>query len=141
MKKKQNYLLNIQSHDPKSFWKYIGELGSANDRRPKIPWNIELPDGAVSTDKAAVMNKWKCHFEDLYTVESCDINVSDHETIDTGSNLVITENKITVALSTFKNGKATGYDNIPTEVLKNKTVIKYLLSLLNKCFLPRGRKI
>ena len=97
---KQNYLLNIQSHDSKSFWKYIGELGIANDRRPKIPWNIELPDGTVSTDKAAVMNKWKCHFKDLYNVESCDINVSDYEiteTVDTGLNLVITENEITMA--------------------------------------------
>ena len=83
------------------------------------------------------MNKWKCHFKDLYNVESCDINVSDHEiteAVDTGLNLVITENEITMALSKFKNGKATGYDNIPTEVLKNKTVIKYLLSLFNKCF-------
>ena len=112
-------------------------MGIANDRRPKIPWNIELPDGTVSTDKAAVMNKWKCHFKDLYNVESCYINVSEHEiteTVDMGLNLVITENEITMALSKFKNGKATGYDNIPTEVLKNKTVIKYLLSMFNKCF-------
>ena len=111
--------------------------------------DIELPDGTVSTDKAAVMNNWKCHFKDLYNVESCDINVSDHEiteTVDTGLNLVITENEITMALSKFKNGRATGYDNIPTEVLKNKTVIKYLLthcsinaSILDE-YLQRGRK-
>ena len=69
----------------------------ANDRRPKIPWNIELPDGTVSTDKAAVMNERKCHLKNLYNVESCDINVSDHEiteTVDTGLNLVFTENKL-----------------------------------------------
>ena len=59
---KHNYLLNIQSHDSKSFWKYIDELGIANDRRLKIPWNIELPDGTLSTNKSAVMNKRKCHF-------------------------------------------------------------------------------
>ena len=73
----------------------------------------------------------------MHNVESCDINVSDHEiteTVDTGLNLVITENEVTMDLSKVKNGKATGYDNIPTEVLKNKTVIKYLLSLFNKCF-------
>ena len=64
----------------------------------------------MSTDKAAVMNKWKCYFKDLYNVKSCDINVSDHEitdTVDTGLNLVIAESEITMALSKFKNGKAT----------------------------------
>ena len=43
----------------------------------------------------------------------------DHEiteAVDTGLNLVMTENEITMALREFKNGKATGYDNIPTEV-------------------------
>ena len=62
------------------------------------------------------MNKWKCHFKDLYNVESCNINVSDHEVteaVDTGLNLVITENEITMALSEFKNGKATGYPLYP----------------------------
>ena len=87
-------------------------MGISNDRRSKIPWSIESTDGTVSTDKAAVMNKWKCYFKDLYNVKSCDINVSDHEitdTVDTGLNLVIAENEITytMALSKFKNGKAT----------------------------------
>ena len=63
----------------------------------------------MSTDKAAVMNKWKCHCNDLYIVESCDINVSDHEiteTVDTGLSLVITENVITMAKVNFKMVKS-----------------------------------
>ena len=55
------------------------------------------------------MNKWKWHFNDLYIVENCDINVSDHEiteTVDTGLSLVITENVITMAKVNFKMPKS-----------------------------------
>lgn len=38
------------------------------------------------------------------------------------------------AIRSLKNNKASGIDEIPGEVLKNPKLVKFLLTLFNKCF-------
>lgn len=55
-------------------------------------------------------------------------------TTDTGYNNPIGFDEIWAALARAKNGKATGYDQLPVEVLRNRTAVKFMHALCNVCF-------
>ena len=48
-------LLNCDN--PKEFWRKIGEIGMANDRKPNIPLEAIDDDGNLLTDKMEVIEK------------------------------------------------------------------------------------
>jgi hypothetical protein len=48
-----------------NFWKIIGHIGIANERKTKIPLEVVLADGTVVNDVNAVLDAWKNDFENL----------------------------------------------------------------------------
>ena len=54
----QERLLNLQSDNPKEYWKYIGNIGVRRERKQQIPWQVVLEDGSVLNDKHKVLQKF-----------------------------------------------------------------------------------
>ena len=80
-KHKRQYQLQIQSelqdkllntNNCKDFWKDIGKLGMANDRKSKIPFEIIGNTGEIITDRGQVINKWKQDYEQWYNTVHTD---------------------------------------------------------------------
>jgi hypothetical protein len=105
----------------------------------------------VITDKEYVLHKWKEDFQGLYSGNSS-VRDTDFEnfiqfrkdTIESNMrdplweenphlNRNFTMEEVTEAVLKCKNGKATGVDKIPNEVLKNDDVIKALVHLFQLC--------
>ena len=63
-KRKQTELENLESNNPKMFWKEIGKLDIGKDRRQFIPMEVMLPNGEVSTNED-VLHVWKNGFNSL----------------------------------------------------------------------------
>ena len=63
----QTDLVKQSNEDPQSFWKTIGKVGVAFDKRKKIPMQIVGENGEIITDKNVVLNKWKNSFSDLFS--------------------------------------------------------------------------
>ena len=142
-KKSQEKLLEMQSHDPQEFWKYIGQLGVAKERKENIPWEVINNDGSVSSDRREVLLKWANDFQGLLNpdVESatltCDTTQGQGEhqnLIDTGLNDPVSLLDVRKALHKAKLGRATGFDQIPVETLKSDTAVKFLHRLFHVCF-------
>jgi len=55
----QNNLLNDCESDLSTFWKSIGKLGVNQYKRKRIPMEIILNSGAISTTIRDVLEKWK----------------------------------------------------------------------------------
>jgi len=53
------------SSNQRDFWKSIGKLGIANERKETIPWSVLDDDGNLRTEKASVLERWKSDFENL----------------------------------------------------------------------------
>ena len=140
-RKQQEELLAMHSETPKEFWKYIGELGIAKERKKGVPMEIVNHDGTISMEKSIVLDKWKSDFELLLNPDNVQQNnvlpdFTPHHTAENMDNLnnSIERREIEKALSKAKNGKATGYDSIPMEVLRSEVVVNMLLKLFNVCF-------
>ncbi|VDI50696.1 Hypothetical predicted protein [Mytilus galloprovincialis] len=79
-KEKRNYQLRQQKElfdlskesNTRDFWRKIGKLGIAKDRRDKIPMEVRLPNGNISKDINVVYETWKNEYEHLF-------NTSDGE--------------------------------------------------------------
>ena len=72
---KRNFQLNEQSRleakllnndNPKEFWKKIGEIGMANDRKLKIPLEVYDENGHITNDRSEVFDKWKADYENVF---------------------------------------------------------------------------
>ena len=46
----------LNSDNPTEFWRKIGEIGMANERKPKIPLEVTDDDGNLLTNKTDVIN-------------------------------------------------------------------------------------
>ena len=100
-------------------------------------------DGSVSTDITEVLGKWEQDFKSLLNpieTASTQININQYST--EGSDNIspylpdpIQVTEIESALKGMKANKATGIDEIPMEVLKNKSIRQTLCALFNKCFI------
>jgi hypothetical protein len=139
----------ICSNDPRTFWDQLKKLGPK--RVHQIPMEVHDADGRRITKHEDVLSFWANEFAKLYsqTQENSDLlhNVKHritqselafldplYETPNTLLNRGITLLEVEQAVQRAKNGKATGQDQIPNEILKFPDVVKTLHSLLSLCF-------
>ena len=137
----QERMMRLQKYDQKSFWKQIGSLGIAQDRKKTIPMEVVLANGEISKDENLILETWKESFKSLLNpvdindnVISPDMSNINQSTIDTEFNGPITMEEIQNSLHKAKNGKATGPDGLPIECFRNETAKNYLYNLFNSCF-------
>ncbi|CAC5383691.1 unnamed protein product [Mytilus coruscus] len=57
----------LKSTNKREFWKSIGKLGIANERKIQIPWEVVDSDGNINTGEKIVLKKWKSDFETLFS--------------------------------------------------------------------------
>jgi hypothetical protein len=134
----QNDLLNECNVDQSRFWKSIGRIGIGQSNTKKIPNEVILDDGSLSSDVDVVMSKWKLEFSSLFNNPKSDCN-TDHSFVNVDESNLSYNNDISVlevkkAIDCAKKGKANGIDEIPTEALQNDTSVMFLHSLFNICF-------
>lgn len=140
----QEELMQLNATNPREFWKKIGKIGVASERKTGIPWEI-VQDGEICKDKEAVLGKWKNDFSDLLnynTDQQSDQNINSGDInngasvphSDTGLETQISYLEVKKAIANAKQGKAVGCDNIPVEILNNDTACKYLHQLFYKCY-------
>ncbi|VDI00507.1 Hypothetical predicted protein [Mytilus galloprovincialis] len=128
----------LKSTNKREFWKSIGKLGIANERKNQIPWEVVDSDGNINTDEKIVLNKWKSDFETLF---SNNLNATtpeysaENDQMDLSNlNCAFTREEIVIAVEQAKLRKAAGCDEIPAEVLKNEIAIELLYVICNGCF-------
>jgi len=141
----QTEILNECSVDQSKFWKSIGIfiIGVNSKARTQIPMEIVNSDGSKSTCTNEVLNRWKADFSGIFN----DANLSNPGSNETHSNLTTSsdtavplfDNNLSIlevkkAVDGAKRGKACGFDNLPSEVLKNDVAIAFLHVLFNVCF-------
>ena len=56
----------LNTDNPKEFWRRIGDIGMANERKPKIPLEVIDDAGNMLINKKEVIDKWKNDYENLY---------------------------------------------------------------------------
>ena len=127
----------LQGHNHAEFWRSIGKVGIANERRQDIPWEIVDSEGQVQKDKNVVLCRWKSDFEGFFNASDATHNLQPVEAVNTPNcadlNLPIQRAEIIKAIDAAKYGKASGIDQIPAEVLKNDSAIDLMLRLCNGC--------
>ena len=128
----------LQNHNQTEFWRSIGKVGMANERRLDIPWEVVDHEGHVQRDKKAVLCRWKSDFEGLFNANGVTHNLPPAQTVDAPNtddlNLPIDRTEIIKAIDAAKYGKASGIDQIPAEVLKNDSAVELMLRMCNGCF-------
>ncbi len=59
-KQQQDELLRMQSSNPKEFWKHVGRLGVAEERKRTIPMEVVIDnEGSISSDSGVVLERWR----------------------------------------------------------------------------------
>ena len=140
----QDKIVNLEAENSKSFWRFVGSIGVASERKISIPWEVMLENGTVNSDHETVLNKWKTDFAALLNRTAADHSNETAETVENVSshnedeevilNKPIDRGEVTKALKRAKNGKAHGFDAIPVEVVRNDKAIDFLTVLFNRCF-------
>ncbi|CAC5405489.1 unnamed protein product [Mytilus coruscus] len=127
--KLQEKLFSLNQRD---FWKSIGKLGKANERMDTIPWKVMDNDGNMRTDKNFVLERWKTGFQELLN-ENANQSFMNNGDIDFNQRNVstfnepITREEITSAVECAKLRKASGFDEIPAEVINSHLTFVYNL--------------
>ena len=81
-RKKQDDLIELYNRpNSKDFWKYIGNLGIAQERKKQIPFEIVMSDGSISRDKQSVFEKWTTYYKDLLHIDISEESQPDAETL------------------------------------------------------------
>ncbi|VDI73203.1 Hypothetical predicted protein [Mytilus galloprovincialis] len=107
--RQQQELLNLSTeNNTRDFWKKIGKLGIANDRRSSIPMEVLTSEGNVCKDIKTVYDTWKCN----------DISYDDVEK----------------AVCRAKLHKAGGLDQICAEFLRNNSCENILFKIIKYAF-------
>ena len=111
---------------------------------------VKLSNGNLSNNVNDVLKVWKTGFENLLNgPDDEDIRVLQHDNPSSGNstgllNSDICETELKIAIKRLKCNKATGFDELPAEVLKCERLTHVLLRLFDKCFtlglIPHGRK-
>ena len=152
---KRSLSINVESvctQNPKAFWDHIKHLG------PKptgtVPLEVYDEDQNVISDEDFVFQTWSREFENLYKSNENSENFDnqfyegilhdklflEHHMLDplfdgnTNLNASITRSEVEKVVSCAKNGKCTGFDKIPYEVLKFPIIIDVLHAMFNLCF-------
>ncbi|CAG2222202.1 unnamed protein product [Mytilus edulis] len=137
-KKQQDNIENLLTSNSQQFWKEIGKIGVGQERRKRIPMEVVREDGTTSNDMTDILQVWQDSFQTLLnptgnnsiSETQNEINESDGSYL----NEHISLEELIRAIRSLKNNKASGIDEIPGEVLKNPKLVKFLLTLFNKCF-------
>ena len=136
----QEEMMNLCNDNDPHFWKKIGAIGIAQERSKTLPLEVLQTDGSVTNDIEKVKCKWYYSFQRLLNPEPSVINVLDSDLPtypdpingNEELNVDISLGEVVQALKLAKTGKAV--DNLPTEVLNNKTCAQFMLHLFNVCF-------
>ena len=142
---------NMSAENPNEFWEKIKHLGPR--KCSEIPMETYDQDGNIITDETFVLNQWKTDFENLYKNDDgnsfdtqfhndalshkqfLEENMLDplyESNRDLNQNISMQE--IETIIRHTKNGKSSGIDNIPYEVLKFPSVFPVLRSLFQLIF-------
>ncbi len=141
---------SISTSNPKQFWEKLNSLGSRNTS--KIPDKARKSDGSLTDNLHETLEVWKQEFSTLFNRSDLDNNDTEYRNLlnelhnkeDEISNenyecddflnehILLLELKETIAK--LKNGKATGLDQIPNEVIKNDVLLPFLCKFFNICF-------
>ncbi len=136
--KNQEELMQLNSPDPKEFWKRIGKIDMAVERRTNIPWEVVNEEGLIVTYEREVLDKWKNDYFGLlnfnHHTDALDDPINVTTSIPAGIKNPITLEEISKALRHAKLGKAVGTDDIPTEALQNETAKHFLYVLFYNCY-------
>ena len=137
----------MTTENPNEFWEKIKKLGLR--RCSEIPMETYDQNDDIETNETCILNQWKTDFENLYKnndgENSFDSHFQNealaHKTVlednmldplyETNSylNQNISMQEIEKIIMNAKNGKSSGIDNIPYEVLMFPSVIPVLHSL------------
>ena len=146
----QEEILDECNVDQSIFWKSIGKVGISQTNKNTIPMEVTLDDGSISVDVSDVLRKWRNDFHSLFNgsgqvtdneLSTSDVNTSSNMTDNVSNqqhqqifNQHISIFEVKKAIDSAKRGKATGIDNITTEVVKNDIAVSFLHVLFNICF-------
>ena len=64
----QEQLLHYSCTDKQNFWREIGKTGIAKERSSRIPSEVVLEDGSVSSNLTDVLDRWRNAFYNLLNV-------------------------------------------------------------------------
>ncbi|CAG2202245.1 unnamed protein product [Mytilus edulis] len=68
----QNQLHYLEGHNTKDFWKSIGKLGLANERKTQRIYQVRTENGEITNDTDTVLERWKTEYESAFnSVDSC----------------------------------------------------------------------
>ncbi|MEW8546052.1 MAG: hypothetical protein AB2693_21220, partial [Candidatus Thiodiazotropha sp.] len=137
----------LETDVTRDFWKEIGKLSLANDRKMKIPMEIVDSEGNSVFDTERVLEKWKSDYSNLLNsenTENLDTEQSDQmlqndarndEQLNLDSlNMDITYQEVHDAVYRAKLRKASGFDGIPSEILRYDICIELLYKIISYCF-------
>ena len=136
----QTQLEDLCQSDSSTFWKNIGSIGIASDRRPQIPPEVLAGDLVFREDEAGYLQTWK---DSMYKIVN---PVRDSKETDQAYKYYgpvasvqqmdkpITIEEVENAMKNAKKKKAQGVDNIPADVLLNSQCKESLLIIFNECF-------
>ena len=142
---------NMTTENPNDFWEKIKKLGPR--KCSDIPMETYDQKGDIITNEAFVLNHWKNDFENLYRNDDNSAFDSHFQNEALSHKQLLEENmldplyesnhdlnqnistqEIEKIIMNAKNGKSSGIDNIPYEVLKFPSVIPVLRSLFQLIF-------
>ncbi|CAG2193719.1 STG [Mytilus edulis] len=137
----QQELLLESKTDQQTFWKKIGKIGIASERKTLIPMEVVDANGNVSSNVDDVLLKWKSDYADLLNQTGNQVTTDRNIPVDqspavlTESDFLLTEEisfeEVFNVVCKSKRGKASGVDNIPADscqeclifILKNGKVL------------------
>ena len=152
----RDHIQQISTEDPNRFWDAIKKLGPGNTSDMRID-KVKLDGRSISSDPEQIKNKWKHDFETLYQRSNIPDNATENDFLAYDAaiagkgprrddleedvylaslqlNSAITLQETINAPKQCKNGKATGIDNAPNEVLKIPAQQEILFKLFHTWF-------
>ena len=149
---KQENLQNLLENDTsRDFWKEIGKLSLANDRKMRIPMEVVDGDGRSIYNTDEILSRWKTDYSELLNPENGQSFDNEHyENIQQqlqGNDVLsnsdlnveslnsdITYQEVYESVYRAKLRKAAGFDSISSEVLRFDICIELLHKIISYCF-------
>ena len=149
-RQKQFDLLDKFNTDSREFWRDIGKIGLANDRKHSIPLEVIHDDGYMVAGLDNALREWKVQYDRLYNgsdvdaqydeihyTDMCNQLQIDYFQVDFDTailNQPIQRDEVRDAVVRSKLQKAPGIDAIPAEALKTDVCVDLLYRIISVCF-------
>ena len=149
-KKLVNDLENFNTRNPKDFWNHLKSLGPK--KKAEIPMQVQIEEKNVF-ETNTILQKWQNDFCNLYNKpnninfdrdfyinilrQKCALENSDninYEIQNDPLNKPFCHDELKQVIKRLKTNKAVGCDNVPNEVLKQRSVSEMLLKYFHTCF-------